>query len=151
MDFTYVRSKQLDESATLLGDEYINIDNTSGYGDVTQKRALTHAYTTSISVQRTAEMSAGATAKLWPVLEAELKATLSKTLGIELGQQESETTEMTFTAPAGKRVLYKISWRQSVLSGLAEMKIGKVSVQIPYTAYHRLQSPRIQAVKEETR
>ena len=88
----------------------------------------------------------------WAVFEAEIKGNLSKTIGMEFGEQISRKVTLKFEAAAGKLVLYRVLWKQNTRKGKLSMAFGEKLIQIPYSItfglHHSVESKDTQNIKQ---
>jgi hypothetical protein len=72
------------------------------------------------------------------LLETEIKTNLSRSIGIEIGDQVTRRVVVKLEAGPGENIIYKIVWQQNKRKGLANVAIGANELQIPYETTYGL-------------
>lgn len=108
------------------------MDNRFGNQPFVSEHEFLRSAKVSMVMQLGNHLGSDAGAALLPVLKAELRSRLARKLGVKMGAQVSRHVRLRFTVEPGKRVLYRVIWKQSAQRGVFDVGVGRHLYQVPY-------------------
>jgi hypothetical protein len=139
-----------DERSVVIATEDVPLDNRHGNSTLTSEHEFSHTATSSLRLDRQQELGGHLQAGAWSLLEAQVQAQVSKSLGIEVGQQITRRVVLKFEAKPGNVVHYRVLWKQTARSGSLEIVAGRDTLRVPFTVtyglYHAVESLAAEAV-----
>ncbi|MEO5376720.1 MAG: hypothetical protein H7832_02890 [Magnetococcus sp. DMHC-6] len=134
------------EDEILLATEEIPLDNRFGSRVLVSEHELTRTASISLEIDHKREMGASVKASLWKSFESQASGELAKSMGIDLSSQITRRVSLRFETLPGKRVNYRVNWKQESRRGILEVKIGhnrriwRLPYFMTYGLYHTVES-----------
>jgi len=101
----------------------------------------------SFSINKEKILNGRIQTSLWSLVETEVKKNLTKTLGIEIGEQITRRVTVRLEAAPGKFDKYRLIWKQKQREGAALINVENREIQVPYTTTYGL-FHSVESVKE---
>jgi hypothetical protein len=114
--------------------EEFPLDNTSGSNMLTVQQEITRSLTSSIEVDKGAELNARLGAKLLSMIDAEIGGKLSANVSETIGQTTSRRQQLEFQVKPGDYVVYTVIWKKRVRKGRYRVTVNGVPHDMPYQA-----------------
>jgi hypothetical protein len=140
----FLEEKVYEENDTIIGTEEIPLDNRLGSSTLISEHEFARTATTHLKIEHDENIKGRFKAEVWSVLEAEVRSSLAKAIGMEFGDQVSCRVTVKFEAAPGKLVRYRVRWKQNTRRGIFSIGVGNQTVQVPYSVtfglYHSIES-----------
>ncbi|MBF0460327.1 MAG: hypothetical protein HQL87_02930 [Magnetococcales bacterium] len=130
--FQVVGQKMVAETEQILATEEVSLDNRFGNQPLVSDHEFCRSATVSIETDWSGHWDGLTSANLLTALKAELQCRLARKLGVEAGTQISRQIRLKFTVAPGKKVLYRVVWKQTAQRGLFEVGVGGQVCTVPY-------------------
>jgi len=137
-DFRFVSDMFLKESEVVSTAEDIPLDNRHGSSPLISEHEFSRTVTNSFSINKESNLNARIKTSLWSLLETEIKKNLTKSLGIEVGEQVTRRVTVRLEAAPGKFDKYRLTWKQKQREGAALISVENKEIQVPYTTTYGL-------------
>jgi len=142
--FQFVSDKMLSEREIVSMQEEIPLDNRHGTSPLISEHEFSRTVTNSFVINKTQLTDGRIKTSLWTLIETEVRKNLSKSMGIEFGEQITRRVTVKFEAAPGTLVRYKIIWKQKQRDGSALINMENKQLQIPYSStfglFHAVES-----------
>ncbi|MEO5348650.1 MAG: hypothetical protein H7836_03265 [Magnetococcus sp. YQC-3] len=146
--FQVLGQQLLESTEQILATEEVPLDNRFGNQPFVSEHDFYRSATVSIETEWVGHWDALAGAELLSVIKAELHGRLGRKLGVEAGTQISRQIRVKFTAAPGKKVLYRVVWKQTAQRGSFAVGIGREVHVVPYLITYGL-SHAVQSIDLE--
>lgn len=130
--FRIVGQKLVESTEQILATDEVPLDNRFGNQSFVSEHEFSRSATVMIEMDWSGSGSLGVEATLLAALKAELNGRLARKVGIESGTQIVRHIRLKFTAAPGKKVLYRVVWKQTALRGEFEIGVGQRVYAVPY-------------------
>ena len=137
-DFHFVADVFLKESEAVSTEEEIPLDNRHGSSPLISEHEFSRTVNNSFSINKENNLNGRIKTSLWSLVETEVKKNLTKSLGIEIGEQITRRVTVRLEAAPGKFVKYRLIWKQKQREGTALINIENKEIQVPYTTTYGL-------------
>ena len=136
--FKIVWQKIVAETEIVLATEDVPMDNRFGNQAFVSEHEFSRSAKVAIKIDLGQQLDSVAGVGLLAVLKAELHSRLERKLGVDMGTQISRHIRLKFTSAPGKKVLYRVVWKQGSQRGLFDVGVGQHIHQIPYMVTYGL-------------
>ncbi|MDH3974203.1 MAG: hypothetical protein OEV42_07975 [Deltaproteobacteria bacterium] len=137
-DFRFIADNLISEKEVILTEEEIPLDNSHGSSPIVSEHEFTRTVINSFRLDKVQTMSGLVKSSLWTLVETEVKKNLTKSIGIQIGEQITRRVKVRIEAGPGQVVRYKLIWKQKQREGKALVNIQNKEIQIPYTTMYGL-------------
>ncbi len=137
-DFHFVADVFLKESEAVSTEEEIPLDNRHGSSPLISEHEFSRTVNNSFSINKENNLNGRIKTSLWSLVETEVKKNLTKSLGVEIGEQITRRVTVRLEAAPGKFVKYRLIWKQKQREGTALINIENKEIQVPYTTTYGL-------------
>ena len=137
-DFQFVSDSILSEQEIISTEEEIPLDNRHGSSPLISEHEFSRTVTNSFILSKSQVMDGKIKTSLWTLIETEVRKNLTKSIGIEIGEQITRRVTVKLEAAPGQFVRYKLVWKQKQRDGSALVNIKKKEFQIPYSTTYGL-------------
>ncbi len=143
-DFQFVADRMLSEIDVISTEEEIPLDNRHGSSPLVSEHEFTRTVTNSFIINKKQITDGRIKTSLWTLIETEVQKNLSKSIGVEFGEQVTRRVTVKLEAAPGKLVRYKLIWKQKKREGTALVNVEKKQLQVPYSStfglFHAVES-----------
>ncbi|MEO5339577.1 MAG: hypothetical protein H7837_03520 [Magnetococcus sp. MYC-9] len=136
--FQVIEQKVVAATEQILATEELPLDNRFGNQPFVSEHEFHRSAAVSMETEWRDHWDGAASAELLHLLKAELQGRLAHTLGVEAGMQISRQVRLKFTVAPGKRVLYRVVWKQTAQRGLFQVGVGRQVHSVPYLVTYGL-------------
>lgn len=137
-DFRFVADVFLKESEAVSTEEEIPLDNRHGSSPLISEHEFSRTVNNSFSINKENNLNGRIKTSLWSLVETEVKKNLTKSLGVEIGEQITRRVTVRLEAAPGKFVKYRLIWKQKQREGTALINLENKEIQVPYTTTYGL-------------
>ena len=137
-NFRFVADVFLKESEAVSTEEEIPLDNRHGSSPLISEHEFSRTVNNSFSINKENNLNGRIKTSLWSLVETEVKKNLTKSLGVEIGEQITRRVTVRLEAAPGKFVKYRLIWKQKQREGTALINLENKEIQVPYTTTYGL-------------
>lgn len=130
--FRVVGQRVVESTEQILATDDVPLDNRFGNQSFVSEHEFSRSATVMIELDWSGSGSMGVEAGLLATLKADLQGRLSRKVGVESGTQIVRHIRLKFTAAPGKKVLYRVVWKQTSQRGVFEIGVGPRIYGVPY-------------------